>query len=63
MAEEIAGPFGLDFGFGLGPAAIARCAELEYDAPDWPVRERGRARFGHGPGGRRTRPAPATSPW
>src|SRR3954470_8358159 len=37
VAEEIAGPYGLDFGFGLGPAAIARCTDLEYDAPDWPV--------------------------
>jgi CubicO group peptidase (beta-lactamase class C family) len=38
VAEEIAGPYGLDFGFGLGPVAISRCADLEYDAPDWPVR-------------------------
>jgi CubicO group peptidase (beta-lactamase class C family) len=38
VAEEIAGPFGLDFGFGLGAADRARCAELEYDAPDWPAR-------------------------
>ena len=41
VAEEIAAPLGLDFGFGLGPAAIARCADLEYDAPDWPVRNIG----------------------
>jgi CubicO group peptidase (beta-lactamase class C family) len=38
VAEEIAAPGGLDLGFGLGPADIARCAELEYDAPDWPER-------------------------
>jgi CubicO group peptidase (beta-lactamase class C family) len=38
VAEEIARPFGADFGFGLGPADIARCAELEFDAPDWPAR-------------------------
>jgi CubicO group peptidase (beta-lactamase class C family) len=41
VAEEIAGPWGLDFGFGLGPADIARCAELEYDRPDWPERSVG----------------------
>lgn len=41
VAEEIAGPYGLDLGFGLGPAAVARCADLEYDAPDWPVRNTG----------------------
>jgi len=41
VAEEIAGPYGLDLGFGLGPAAIARCADLEYDAPDWLVRNTG----------------------
>lgn len=38
VSEEIAGPYGLDFGFGLRPTALARCADLEYDAPDWPVR-------------------------
>src|SRR5919107_4551073 len=38
VAEEIAGPFGADLGFGLGPADRARCAEMEYDAPDWPAR-------------------------
>jgi CubicO group peptidase (beta-lactamase class C family) len=43
VADEIAGPFGLDFGFGLGPAAVARCADLEYDAPDWPARTMGEA--------------------
>jgi CubicO group peptidase (beta-lactamase class C family) len=39
VAEEIAGPYGLDFGFAL--TDFARCAELEYDAPDWPVRNLG----------------------
>jgi CubicO group peptidase (beta-lactamase class C family) len=39
VAEEIAGPFGLDFGFGLSD--FSRCAELEYDAPDWPARSLG----------------------
>jgi len=34
LADEI----GLDFGFALPDEDIARCAELEYDAPDWPVR-------------------------
>jgi CubicO group peptidase (beta-lactamase class C family) len=38
VAVEIAGPYGLDAGFGLGAADIARCAELEFDAPDWPAR-------------------------
>lgn len=38
VAEEIAAPYGADFGFGLGAADLARCAELEFDAPDWPVR-------------------------
>jgi CubicO group peptidase (beta-lactamase class C family) len=39
VAEEIAGPYGLDFGFGL--TDFSRCADLEYDAPDWPVRNLG----------------------
>jgi CubicO group peptidase (beta-lactamase class C family) len=39
VAEEIAGPSDLDFGFGL--TDFSRCAELEYDAPDWPVRNIG----------------------
>ncbi len=38
VAEEIAAPFDADLGFGLGAEDIARCAELEYDAPDWPAR-------------------------
>jgi CubicO group peptidase (beta-lactamase class C family) len=29
---------GFDFGFALSDADIARCADLEYDAPDWPAR-------------------------
>jgi CubicO group peptidase (beta-lactamase class C family) len=37
VAEELAGPYGLDFGFGVAD----RCAELEYDAPDWPERKLG----------------------
>ena len=58
VAEEIAGPFGADFGFGLGPADIARCAELEYESPDWPDRQRGkpgsvRARAVQNPAGAR----------
>lgn len=58
VAEEIAGPFGADFGFGLGPADIGRCAELEFDAPDWPERQRGepgsvRARAVQNPAGAR----------
>jgi CubicO group peptidase (beta-lactamase class C family) len=38
VADEIAGPYRADFGFGLGPADIARCAELEFDSPDRPAR-------------------------
>jgi CubicO group peptidase (beta-lactamase class C family) len=38
VAEEIARPWGLDLGFGLAVADLDRCAELEYDAPDWPAR-------------------------
>jgi len=58
VAEEIARPFGADFGFGLGPAGIARCAELEFDTPDWPERQRGqpgsvRARAVNNPAGAR----------
>ncbi|NMO57514.1 beta-lactamase family protein [Actinoplanes sp. TBRC 11911] len=34
----VANEIGLDFGFALSDADIARCAELEYDAPDWPAR-------------------------
>ncbi len=41
VAEEIAGPYGADLGFGLGPDDRARCAEVEYDAPDWPARNGG----------------------
>lgn len=37
----VANEIGLDFGFALSDADIARCAELEYDAPDWPARMRG----------------------
>jgi CubicO group peptidase (beta-lactamase class C family) len=39
VAEEIAGPFRLDLGFAL--TDFSRCAELEYDAPDWPERNLG----------------------
>jgi CubicO group peptidase (beta-lactamase class C family) len=41
VAEEIAGPFRADLGFGLAAADQARCAELEFDAPDWPQRNTG----------------------
>jgi CubicO group peptidase (beta-lactamase class C family) len=41
VAEEIAGPLGLDFGFGCAPEARSRCAELEFDSPDWPARNLG----------------------
>jgi len=38
VADEIARPYGLDFGYALGADDRKRCAELEYDAPDWPAR-------------------------
>jgi CubicO group peptidase (beta-lactamase class C family) len=38
VAEEIARPWRLDLGYGLAAADLDRCAELEYDAPDWPAR-------------------------
>lgn len=41
VAEEIAGPLSADFGFGLAIDDTFRCAELEFDAPDWPQRNLG----------------------
>lgn len=41
LADEIAGPWGLDFAFGLDAAAQRRCAELEYGDPRWPVTVQG----------------------
>jgi len=38
LAEEIAGPWRLDLGFGLDAAARRRCAELEYGEPGWAAR-------------------------
>jgi CubicO group peptidase (beta-lactamase class C family) len=38
VAEELAQRFGLDLGFALSDADIARCADLEFDSPDWPSR-------------------------
>ncbi|GAA0809041.1 serine hydrolase domain-containing protein [Spirilliplanes yamanashiensis] len=37
VAEEIAGPWGLDLGFALPAADLGRCAELEYAESTWPV--------------------------
>ncbi|WP_250000725.1 serine hydrolase domain-containing protein [Actinoplanes sp. M2I2] len=37
VADEL--PF--DFGFALSDEDIARCADLEFDAPDWPARNAG----------------------
>jgi CubicO group peptidase (beta-lactamase class C family) len=39
VADEIAVPYGLDFGFDV--TDVSRCAELEYDRPDWPERTLG----------------------
>ncbi|MFG3423660.1 serine hydrolase domain-containing protein [Micromonospora sp. NPDC048063] len=58
LAEEIAGPWRLDLGFGLGEADRRRCAELRYGDPGWPDRVAGapgslRARaLDNPPGGR-----------
>ncbi|MFC0507426.1 serine hydrolase domain-containing protein [Micromonospora costi] len=41
LAEEIAGPWRLDLGFGLAEADQRRCADLSYGDPDWPVRAPG----------------------
>ncbi|SCE67011.1 CubicO group peptidase, beta-lactamase class C family [Micromonospora viridifaciens] len=38
LAEEIAGPWRLDLGFGLSPADQRRCADLSYADPGWPGR-------------------------
>ncbi|SCF08441.1 CubicO group peptidase, beta-lactamase class C family [Micromonospora chaiyaphumensis] len=38
LAEEIAGPWRLDLGFGLDAADQRRCADLSYADPGWPVR-------------------------
>ncbi|WP_127505383.1 serine hydrolase domain-containing protein [Actinoplanes solisilvae] len=37
VAEEL----GFDFGFALADADLARCADLEFDRPDWPQRNAG----------------------
>jgi CubicO group peptidase (beta-lactamase class C family) len=50
VAEEIAGPYAADFGFGLGPADVARCAEIELGDVEWPDRQ---ARFMSTPPGSR----------
>ncbi|MFI7609129.1 serine hydrolase domain-containing protein [Micromonospora sp. NPDC049366] len=38
LADEIAGPWRLDLGFGLTAADQRRCADLSYGDPDWPAR-------------------------
>ncbi|MBB4695925.1 serine hydrolase domain-containing protein [Paractinoplanes abujensis] len=40
-AKFIADELGFDFGFALSDADVARCADLEFDAPDWPARNAG----------------------
>ncbi|HET6529592.1 MAG TPA: serine hydrolase domain-containing protein [Actinoplanes sp.] len=39
VAEEIAGPYAADFGFGLAPVDVARCAEIEIGDVEWPDRQ------------------------
>ncbi|MFF0149758.1 serine hydrolase domain-containing protein [Micromonospora sp. NPDC005203] len=41
LAEEIAGPWRLDLGFGLAEAAQRRCAEMRYGDAGWPGRKLG----------------------
>ncbi|PZF83110.1 serine hydrolase domain-containing protein, partial [Micromonospora deserti] len=41
LAEEIAGPWRLDLGFGLDEPDRRRCADLTYGDPGWPVRAAG----------------------
>lgn len=41
LAEEIAGPWRLDLGFGLADADQRRCADLRYGDPEWPTRALG----------------------
>ncbi|BCJ53042.1 serine hydrolase [Actinoplanes sp. NBRC 14428] len=47
VADEIARPWGLHFGFGLHAADLDRCAELEFDAPDRPAQMLGDAASVH----------------
>jgi len=37
LRQEVAEPWELDVAFGLSPADEARCADLAYGDPDWPV--------------------------
>jgi CubicO group peptidase (beta-lactamase class C family) len=37
-ADFVAQEIGADLGFALSDADLTRCAELEFDAPDWPSR-------------------------
>jgi CubicO group peptidase (beta-lactamase class C family) len=41
VAEEIAQPLGLDLAFALPPQDLPRCAELEFETPDWPTKTQG----------------------
>jgi len=38
VADEIAGPLDLDLAFALPTRDLARCAELEFETPDWPTK-------------------------
>jgi CubicO group peptidase (beta-lactamase class C family) len=38
VAEEIAMPLGLDLAFALPADELPRCAELEFESPDWPTK-------------------------
>jgi CubicO group peptidase (beta-lactamase class C family) len=42
VAEELAGPFDLDLAFALSGEDQSRCADLEFDSPDWPAQMIGR---------------------
>ncbi|MGC4769165.1 serine hydrolase domain-containing protein [Micromonospora sp. DT44] len=41
LADEIAGPWQLDLGFGLVETDQRRCADLRYGDPEWPTRKLG----------------------
>jgi CubicO group peptidase (beta-lactamase class C family) len=58
VADEIATPLNLDLAFALPTHDLLRCADLEFETPDWPTKAQGkpgsvRARAGSNPPGAR----------
>jgi len=41
VADEIATPLNLDLAFALPTSALHRCADLEFETPDWPAKTQG----------------------